>query len=187
MPFNRSFRQPIAALAFLALSSGAQAQSLPVGTEITADSLEYLDDRKMMIGTGNVVVQQTGDTLSADYMTLNTVSQDLYARGNVVFRGVDRVWQGAELKYNLKTKEGDFGEFKAYVAPYYISAKESKRVSTNKYELKRRHHHDLPRRRSRVYGARAGGQPDRRHETSGPGRSLLLWLGPLLLPADHGS
>jgi lipopolysaccharide assembly outer membrane protein LptD (OstA) len=122
----------------LVLSSQGQTPSspLPPGTEVNAESLEYLDDRKMLIGTGSVVVQQGADTLSADYMTINTVSQDLYARGRVVFRSADRLWQGEELRYNLKTKEGDFGEFKAYVAPYYITAKESRRVSANEYELK---------------------------------------------------
>ncbi len=121
----------------MAFSSWAQGGAmLPPGTEVTADSLEYLDERKMLIASGNVLVQQGADSLSADYMTLNTVSQDLYCRGHVVFRGTDRVWHGEELKYNLKTKSGDFGEFQAYVAPYYITAKASKRISTNEFDLK---------------------------------------------------
>ena len=108
---------------------------LPPGTEVTADSLEYLQDKKLMIGTGNVVVKQGADTLSADYMTLQTETQDAYARGNVVYRRGANVWQGQELKYNLKTRQGDFGQFNASIFPYFITAKSSKRISTNEMLL----------------------------------------------------
>ncbi|MFH0909422.1 MAG: LPS assembly protein LptD [bacterium] len=131
----------VTACCWLSPMNRAQAQSgeaapLPPGTKITADSLEYLQDRKLMIGTGNVVVNQGADTLSADYMTLQTETQDAYARGNVVYRRGTTVWQGQELKYNLKTRKGDFGEFSSVVPPYFITARESKRISTNEVLLK---------------------------------------------------
>ena len=118
-----------------ARAQGSELAPLPPGTEITADSLEYLQDKKLMIGSGNVVVKQGNDSLSADYMTLQTETQDAYARGNVVYRRGTTVWQGQELKYNLKTRKGDFGEFSSVVPPYYITAKESKRISTNEMLL----------------------------------------------------
>lgn len=109
---------------------------VPAGTHVTADSLEYLEDRKLIVGSGNVLIEQGPDTLQADYITINTVSQDVFARGHVVVRQGGKLWELDEFKYNLLTKVGNFGEFKAYVAPYYITAKESKRISTNEFYLK---------------------------------------------------
>lgn len=104
--------------------------------DIEADSLEYLTDRKLIVGTGNVQIREGEDLLRADYLTVQTDTRDVYARGNVVFRRAGTLWQGQELRYNLKTKQGDFGEFQAYVDPFYIRAEDSKRVSDQRYELK---------------------------------------------------
>jgi LPS-assembly protein len=108
----------------------------PGGLDITADRLEYEAQQKLMVGTGNVVVRDGGDELRADYMTVQTETEDVYARGNVVFRREGKIWRGQEFRYNLKTKQGDFGEFIAYSAPYYITAKDSQRISENEYHLK---------------------------------------------------
>ncbi len=136
---------------FLTLASGALAQlplenvgrgkkttetapSQPV--DIEADSLEYLSDRKLIVGTGNVQIREGGDLMKADYITVQTDTREVYARGNVVFRRSGTLWQGQELRYNLTTKQGDFGEFQAFVDPFYIRAEDSKRVSEQRYELK---------------------------------------------------
>ncbi|MCO5069149.1 MAG: LPS assembly protein LptD [Kiritimatiellae bacterium] len=103
--------------------------------DISADSLEYLSERKLIVGTGNVVIREGEDLLQADYMTVGRDTHDVFARGNVVFRRGGTLWQGEELRYNLKTKTGDFGEFQAYMDPFYVRAEDSKRVSTNAYEL----------------------------------------------------
>lgn len=117
-----------------ATNTAAGTESLPV--DIEADSLEYLTDNKTIAGTGNVQIREGADLLKADYVTVQTETRDVYARGNVVFRRSGNVWQGQELRYNLKTKEGDFGEFQAFVNPFYIRAEDSKRISDQHYELK---------------------------------------------------
>ena len=109
----------------------------PAGSiDITADSLEYFSDKKLIIGSGNVVVREGEDLLQADYATVQTDSRDVYARGNVIFRRSGSLWQGDELRYNLKTRQGDFGEFQAFVDPYYVRAEDSRRQGTNTYTLK---------------------------------------------------
>jgi LPS-assembly protein len=113
----------------------AGASSLPQGVDVAADSLEYDADQKVWIASGNVTVSDTGATLQADYMTIQTETQDVLARGHVIYKGEGRTWQGDELRYNLKTRMGDFGPFKAHSPPYYITAEDSKRVSTNQYLL----------------------------------------------------
>lgn len=104
--------------------------------DIEADSLEYLTERKLIVGTGNVQIREGEDLLRADYITVQTDTRDVYARGNVVFRRAGTLWQGQELRYNLKTKQGDFGEFQAYVDPFYVRADDSRRLSDREYKLK---------------------------------------------------
>lgn len=114
--------------------AAAATKAAPV--DIEADSLEYLTDQKMIAGTGNVQIREGEDLLRADYITVQTETRDVYARGNVVFRRGGTLWQGQELRYNLKTKQGDFGEFQAFVDPFYVRADDSRRVSDREYQLK---------------------------------------------------
>ncbi len=105
--------------------------------DITADSLEYLADQRLVVGAGNVVVREGEDLLQADYISVHRDTRDVYARGSVVLRRGGTLWQGEELRYNLLTRQGDFGSFQAYYDPYYIRAEGSKRVGTNVIVLSR--------------------------------------------------
>ena len=104
--------------------------------DIQADSLEYLTDRKLIVGTGNVQIREGDDLLRADYITVETDTREVYAKGNVLFRRAGTLWQGNELRYNLATKQGDFGQFQAFVDPFYVRAEESRRLSDREYLLK---------------------------------------------------
>ncbi len=126
MPFEGTKRS-----AATAPSSGGNSSEI----DISADSMEYLEQGRLAVATGNVTIHEGDDLLQADYVTVNRDTRDVYARGNVVFRRGGTLWQGEELRYNLSTKTGDFGEFQAYTDPFYIRAEDSKRVSTNAYEL----------------------------------------------------
>ena len=108
----------------------------PGGIEVNADQLEYEADRKMMTGRGNVVVKRDHDTLKADFMTVNTESQEAHAVGNVTFLRGSNVWHGSEITYNFKTQQGNFGAFNAYTAPFYIRATDSRRESNDVIVLK---------------------------------------------------
>ena len=105
------------------------------GIEVNADQLEYLSDRKMLIGRGNVVVSRGTENLKADYISVRTDTQDCHAKGHVYFTREGTVWEGEELTYCFKTEQGDFGEFKAFLDPYYVTAKDSTRVSPREFVL----------------------------------------------------
>jgi lipopolysaccharide assembly outer membrane protein LptD (OstA) len=116
------------------------AQNAPTNTDrppldIVADSLNYYAEKNLMVGTGNVKVTDRGDTLTADYMSVQTETLEIYAKGNVIYRRGSNIWKGEELRYNMKTRQGDFGSFTAYHDPFYITAEGSKRVSSNEYQL----------------------------------------------------
>jgi len=114
------------------------AQTVPgAPLDITADSLEYLTDQKLMIGKGNVEIRDGINILKADYMTVQTETMDVVAKGNVFYQSGTQTWRGEEFKYNMKSKKGDFGKFDAYYDPFYIKADESKRVSENETNLKK--------------------------------------------------
>ncbi len=105
------------------------------GVEVVADRLEFDADRNILIGIGNVMVRQHGDTLRADYMEVHTQTQDVYARGNVYFEREGRTWEGEEFTYNIETRVGDFGEFHVFTDPYYIRARDSRQVAPNEIHL----------------------------------------------------
>ncbi|NCC51399.1 MAG: LPS-assembly protein LptD [Spartobacteria bacterium] len=108
----------------------------PQGIEVTADRLEYEAEGKLLVGIGNVLVQQGPDVLRADCITVNTETEEAYATGNVIFEREGRIWQGDELKYNFRDDVGDFGITEAYIDPYYVFAEESERVSESVFELR---------------------------------------------------
>jgi len=115
-------------------AAAPRVQNKPL--DIVADSLEYLADRKLMVGRGNVVVRSGISVLRADYMTVQTETMDVYAQGNVVYQSGKQAWRGDEFRYNLRTQQGDFGAFNAHYDPFYIRAEDSRRISTNTMEFK---------------------------------------------------
>ncbi|MDO9540855.1 MAG: hypothetical protein Q7J98_00850, partial [Kiritimatiellia bacterium] len=60
---------------------------------------------------------------------------DVLAEGNVQFERGSDVWIGKKLRYNFRSKQGDFGVFSAYMEPFYVHAESSKRIGENEYLL----------------------------------------------------
>ena len=105
----------------------------PDAVEVTADQLEYEGD--LLIGKGNVAVQQEGASLQADYVSVNRETGEIIAQGDVLMlRGEDR-WEGEKLVYNFKTREGSFGPSSMHFDPVYIVAEKTEQVSSNEYRL----------------------------------------------------
>jgi LPS-assembly protein len=102
--------------------------------EITADRMEYSGD--LLVGDGHVAVQQTGASLQADHVSVNSKTGEIQARGNILMiREGDR-WEGQELVYNYKTREGTFGKSFMYFDPAYITADSTERISTNEFLMR---------------------------------------------------
>lgn len=121
----------ILAFGLLLCSMDSPAQTVRGPLDIVADSTEYLSAQKTMVGRGNVTVRDGDDSLSADYISVQTETLDVHAVGNVVFRRGGQIWQGDEFRYNMRTRQGDFGRFKAFYDPFYITAEESRRPTPN--------------------------------------------------------
>jgi len=111
------------------------AESAAAPIDFSADSLQYSANQTLVIARGNVVVKQGSDKATADYMTLNRDTGEIYAQGNVVVTSGERIWKGDQLTYNYKTKVGWPGPFRAYIPPYYITAEDSRKTSATTMEL----------------------------------------------------
>ena len=99
--------------------------------EVTADRMEY--SGSMLIGDGNVAVQQAGTSLQADHVTVNSETGEINASGNILMIREGNRWEGQKLVYNYKTREGTFGKSSMYFEPAYITADSTERISTNEY------------------------------------------------------
>lgn len=123
-----------------AAASSVEARPLPERTvddeeviEITADRMEYEGD--LMVAEGGVAFQQQGASLQADRVTLNPETGEINATGNIVMMREEGRWEGQELTYNYKTREGSFGASQMFFEPVYITASKVERVSTNEFIL----------------------------------------------------
>ncbi len=106
----------------------------PGAVEVTADRMEY--SGKLLIGDGNVAVQQAGTSLQADHVTVNSETGEIKASGNIRMVREGSYWEGQELVYNYKTHVGNFGNSAMYFEPAYITAETTERVSTNEFLMK---------------------------------------------------
>jgi len=95
--------------------------------------MEYLGD--LLIADGHVALQQQGTSLRADHVTVNHKTGEVIASGNILMLRDNNLWEGQELVYNYKTKQGTFGASSMYFEPVYITSEETERVSSNEYVM----------------------------------------------------
>ncbi len=120
------------------VAEGETVEAPPPGAaQVEADRFEYDENTGLFIGIGNVIIKHQEAVLTADYVEYNTISEDSLARGSVVFQDATRKWTGEELRYNFGTRQGDFGTFEFYQAPWYVRADHSERIDDNVYRLDR--------------------------------------------------
>ncbi len=103
--------------------------------EVSADQMEYFQDKNIIVGRGHVLIERHRERLTADFVRVNTVTQIAEARGNITLDREGAVWRGEELTYNFRTHQGDFGAFVAFYDPIFVRADEAKRVSASKFVL----------------------------------------------------
>ena len=72
---------------------------------IEADSLENMIDRKLK-ATGNATLIKSDQRIKADLIEYDQISEELYARGNVILETSSSHIEGAELEYSLSSQTG---------------------------------------------------------------------------------
>ena len=72
---------------------------------LEADLLENMIDRKLK-ASGNAILIKADQTIKADLIEFDQISENLYARGNVILDNKSSHIEGAELEYSLSTQTG---------------------------------------------------------------------------------
>lgn len=99
-------------------SSEKSKDDFPI--EVNADNVEYIKEQEIVKGIGNVVINFKGVHLSADSITVNLVTKEADAIGNVRFLQGDRIYTADRVTYNFQTEQGHFIHTKGKFEPFYL-------------------------------------------------------------------
>lgn len=105
--------------------------------ESRADRLNYDRENGIVEGSGNVVIRKGTQVLRADYVWVNTQTEDARAAGNVTLQRGEEVWTGSTLNYNFKTRTGDAAGLIGNIEPFQVRAEKTERQDDNLYVLHR--------------------------------------------------
>lgn len=101
-----------------------------------ADSMIYKKEKGIIEARGNVLIKKGPQELRADFIIINTVTEEADAYGNVVMKRGTEVWRGARLHYNFKLGVGDSDAMSYSAAPFRLKAGKVERMDGNMYRAK---------------------------------------------------
>ncbi|MBN2301740.1 MAG: LPS-assembly protein LptD, partial [Lentisphaerae bacterium] len=113
----------------------ATSNDLAQPIELSGDVVEYNRGSGQANAWGNVVIQWGDDELRADMINFNTVTEDVYASGNVTVKRMGGTWHGTEARYNIRTGAGSVPGMFATAGPFIIDASQSEKID-GKYVFK---------------------------------------------------
>ncbi len=102
-------------------TSDVQPDEQPQDTTmvLNADKLEYSTDKRDVLAEGNVEILYKGAKLTCRKLTLNTVTKDCHAEGNVRLDEPQGVIEGEKFDYNLEAKRGTIMDALFRANPYF--------------------------------------------------------------------
>jgi len=117
-------------------ASSSKEQEDPVF--VSADQMIQLPNKNLVKASGRVLVRYGGRTVRSRQMIINTKTGQGEARGNVIMTAEDgTVLRADRAQFNLKTHKGRLFDVKGKIADlYYVSGKEVRKVSQNRYQTK---------------------------------------------------
>ena len=151
----------------------------PDPINVGADHMEYAGNGKFLIAIGNVTLTQLGQKLQADYVQIETETQEALARGHVVLtRANGTIWKGEELRHNFKTGQGQMSSFHLQGGSYNVYSEGSESISPGLVRLRRTSVSpcDEEARNEFQIVAHSAEVRDRRYVTL---RNSVAWLGPI--------
>ncbi|MEA3421801.1 MAG: LPS assembly protein LptD, partial [Acidobacteriota bacterium] len=121
----------------LCISSSLFAEEMPISWK-AEKSETYVQDNKIVkvILKGNVQIKKGLLTVKADEIVYNRETDDILARGKVVFLQKGKRIEGKELLYNLSGESGSLKEVRFFSPPWYGKAKEAEIEKKGEYLLK---------------------------------------------------
>ncbi len=112
--------------------------SLTNQVDISAYFLEQDREQNIYIAKGSVELKEGTRTLNADYVTYNTLTQDILAEGNVILREGEDIVECEKLQLNLATKMGTIDKGKIFIKQgnFNISGTEINKVGEATYTIR---------------------------------------------------
>lgn len=104
---------------------------------VNGDHVEYLQDQKKVIGTGNISITYKDIVLTCEKVTVDLETHDAQAIGNVKITQKDAYFLGEKINYNFDTRAAavDYGYLNA--KPFYGRAESlGKEANKDEYVLK---------------------------------------------------
>lgn len=111
-----------------------ETKSIDSPIVVNGDTVEYSADAKQAVASGNVFITYQGTTLSCEKVTVNTLTKDAVAEGNVLIKDAQQgVMSGKKVIYNFGDKTGTVidGEFMS--PPYFGRADEISKISDTEF------------------------------------------------------
>ena len=103
---------------------------------VNGDKIEYSKDTNVVIVEGNVVVTKGESVLTCDRATVNTLTNDAHAEGNVILKDKKGTIKAKSCDFNFKTKTGQAFDATLAYLPYYGQGKIIKKVSEDEIQVK---------------------------------------------------
>lgn len=103
----------------LLCAAPAECQSGSEPIIVNGDSVEYYQEKKEVVGTGNVSIAYKDVILTCDKIKVDLSTRDAEASGNVRIRQKDAYFTGDSIKYNFDTRKGEILNGYINAAPFY--------------------------------------------------------------------
>src|SRR3989339_1177174 len=96
---------------------------------VNGDKIEYSKDTNVVVVEGNVVVTKGESVMTCDRATVNTLTNDAHAEGNVILKDLKGIIKARSCDYNFKTQTGLAFDANVAYKPYYGKGTIVKKVS----------------------------------------------------------
>jgi LPS-assembly protein len=108
---------------------------VPVDQPVTVngDTVEYLTENKEVQASGKVMVDYQGTKLSCDKLTVNTVTKDAVAEGNVRIVDPKGTMEGEKILYNFDTKIGLVQNAGFTAPPFFGRAQKAQKLNESHF------------------------------------------------------
>ncbi len=105
---------------------------------VNGDKVEYLHEKKQVIGSGNVSITYKDVVLTCDKITVYLDTKEAIAEGNVKITQKDAYFTGEKINYNFDTRVGRVIGGYVNAKPFYGKAKELDKIANkDQFNLER--------------------------------------------------
>lgn len=114
-----------------AVDADQQQQQIPSKEPIivNGDSVEYFQEQKRVVGTGNISITYKDVTLTCDTVTVYLDTREAIAEGNVKITQKSAYFTGEKINYNFDTKKGTIINGNVNARPFYGKTQKAEKAA----------------------------------------------------------